>query len=74
VADERWHIGIDSSLCAGTAVCVGMAPKLFKLEGGYGEVISEEIEPDEEALTAADSCPMSAIMVRDSSGKTLSPE
>jgi ferredoxin len=75
MTDERWRITVDRGTCIGSAVCVGTAPARFALNGGTSEPIDAEIDPDEAAIDAAESCPMEAIRVVEiGSGKVLAPE
>lgn len=60
-----WHVSIDDNTCIGSGLCASIAPEVFKLDGGYGTPIKEQIEPDELALDAADTCPVVAILVKD---------
>lgn len=74
-ADGRWQISIDSGTCIGSGVCAGTSPAYFKLDGGYGTPVADEVDADEEVVTAAESCPMEAILVVDAdTGAVLAPE
>ena len=75
MTDERWRITVDKNTCIGSAVCVGTAPNRFALDGATSSPINDEIEPDEAAIDAAESCPMEAIRVTEiATGKVLAPE
>lgn len=75
MTDERWRITVDRGTCIGSAVCIGTAPNRFVLDGAASTPIDDEIDPDEAAIDAAESCPMEAIRVVDaSSGKVLAPQ
>jgi ferredoxin len=72
---EQWRITVDKGTCIGSAVCVGTAPNRFTLNGPTSEPINTEVDPDEDVLGAAESCPMEAIRVVEiGSGKVLAPE
>ena len=72
---DQWRITVDKGTCIGSAVCVGTAPNRFALNGGTSEPIQAEVDPDEDVLGAAESCPMEAIRVVEiASGKVLAPE
>jgi ferredoxin len=74
MTDERWQISVDNT-CIGSAVCVGTVPNRFVLNGAKSEPIEAEIDPDEDVIGAADSCPMEAIRVVEiASGRVLAPE
>ncbi|CCB78317.1 Cytochrome P450 [Streptantibioticus cattleyicolor NRRL 8057 = DSM 46488] len=60
-----WRVEVDEHRCIASGMCAGLAPELFELDGAHARVLRGRIEPDETALDAADSCPMSAITVRD---------
>jgi ferredoxin len=75
VADTRWRISVDRDTCIGSAVCVGTVPSRFKLVDDRSAPIDDEIDPDDEVLGAAESCPMEAIRVVDTTtGEVLAPE
>jgi len=69
-----WRIAVDHTRCMGTAVCAGSRPDRFRIEGGQSEPVQDEVEPDEELLDVADSCPTEAISVHDARGTQLAPE
>lgn len=74
-ADGRWQISIDSGTCIGSGVCAGTSPKYFKLDGGYGTPVADEVDADDEVVTAAESCPMEAILVREvGTDKVIAPQ
>ncbi|WP_206320348.1 ferredoxin [Streptomyces zingiberis] len=60
-----WHIEVDQGRCLGSGVCVGTAPELFVLEEDRARPRNAEVQPDEEVLDVADSCPLMAIEVRE---------
>ena len=75
MADTRWRINVDRETCIGSAVCVGTLPNRFKLVNDRATPIEDEIDPDEDVLGAAESCPMEAIRVVDATtGAVLAPE
>jgi ferredoxin len=70
-----WLIDVDARTCIGSGICAGTAPDHFRLIGGVSHPVRPEIDPAEEALDAAESCPVEAITIRDKeSGQTLAPE
>ncbi|RKT53115.1 ferredoxin [Saccharothrix australiensis] len=69
----RWSVEVDSAACIGSGMCAGMAPDHFRLEGSTATPVSRLVEPDDVVVDAAESCPMEAILVRDSDGSKLAP-
>ncbi|MFI9610521.1 ferredoxin [Streptomyces sp. NPDC052023] len=74
---DRWQVGVDRSLCIGSAQCVHHAPDAFRLDAGRQ---SRPIEPATDAgegvLAAAENCPVEAITItlRDSGEAVFPPE
>ncbi|MDX3684733.1 ferredoxin [Streptomyces sp. AK04-4c] len=61
-----WTTEVDRDLCMGSGMCAGMASDLYALDDeDRARPVRERIAPDERALDAADSCPATAILVRD---------
>lgn len=59
-------ITIDKNLCIGDGSCVSIAPKVFELdEEGKAKVINEQGADEETIKLAAESCPVSAIVLTD---------
>lgn len=61
-------VRIDTDLCAGFGICVGIAPEMFELhDDGYAIVLHSEVPPELEGLvrTAANQCPAQAIFLSD---------
>lgn len=55
---------IDTEICAGFGICVGISPEVFELhEDGYATVLVDEVPPELEDLVrrAVDQCPSRAI-------------
>jgi ferredoxin len=75
VTDTRWRITVDHDTCIGSAVCAGTLPNRFRIVNDKSVPVDAEIDPDDEVLSAAESCPMEAIMVVDTAtGAVLAPE
>ncbi|WP_433269725.1 ferredoxin [Actinosynnema sp. CS-041913] len=70
----KWSLEVDRGTCIGTGVCIGMAPDHFRLEGGTSTPVNESVDPDDVVVDAAESCPMEAILLRDSDGSVLAPQ
>lgn len=59
-------VRIDTDLCAGFGICVGICPEVFELhEDGYATVLVSDVPPELEELVrrAADQCPARAIIL-----------
>ena len=62
------HVEVDRDRCEGNAVCVGIAPDLFKLDDeDYVMVTKDPIPADQEAFAeqAIAECPRAALSRRD---------
>ncbi len=62
------HVEVDRDRCEGNAICVGIAPDLFKLDDeDYVMVTRDPIPADQEALAeqAIAECPRAALSRRD---------
>jgi ferredoxin len=69
-----WRVRVDAELCIGSGMCAGIAPEHFELVDGRSRSRRDVIEPDDDALDAAQSCPMEAIAIRDlAAGTDLAP-
>lgn len=68
-----WRVEVDRGVCIGSGICAGTAPDVFRLEGERSRPVQEEIEPQEAALDAADSCPALAITLRTESDEIVGP-
>lgn len=60
-----YRIEIDRSLCSGFGTCAQIAPKSIRLAGDGLAEPEEGATDDDAVLEAAASCPMGAIIVRD---------
>jgi ferredoxin len=75
MSDERWRITVNRDVCQGTGMCTSMARKHFQLTGGHSEPIESEIDPDDDVVDAAESCPVEAILVvAADDGRVIAPE
>jgi ferredoxin len=57
-------VRVNSEICAGFGICLGIAPEVFELHhDGYAVVLQSEVKPEDEDLMrrAASQCPAQAI-------------
>ena len=67
-------VKVDRDLCVGIGNCVAMAPTVFKLDGHVKAVVMDISSVSEDKLmSAAESCPMNAIIVEDDQGQQIFP-
>ncbi len=68
-------VTVDRDLCIGAASCIAVAPKAFDLDNEAKAIILDTVIEDsnEIILDAARSCPVSAIIIHDETGKKLYP-
>ncbi|MEB3367953.1 ferredoxin [Saccharopolyspora mangrovi] len=70
-----WSIEIDANTCIGSGMCAGVAPDHFDLVDGYSTALKDQVEPADEVVDAAESCPVEAILVKEvGTGKVIAPE
>lgn len=57
-------VHVNSEICAGFGICLGIAPEVFELhEDGYAVVLVSEVKAEDEDMMrrAASQCPAQAI-------------
>lgn len=54
---------MNAGACVASGLCVGIAPDHFALKGDSAVANSADIEPHDDVLEAAESCPVMAISV-----------
>lgn len=65
---------VDRSLCVGIGNCVAVAPSVFKLdEENKAKVLDISSVSEDKIMSAAESCPVNAIIVEDDQGNQLYP-
>lgn len=71
-----WTVEVDQNICIGAAPCTAMAPNTFALDDAGKAAILQSVDQDDQEtiLNAARSCPVSAIIVKDDTGKVVFPE
>jgi ferredoxin len=63
----QWKLTVDRFVCIGSGLCAGTAPQYFQLgPDRKSHPVSSLIDPDEEVLDVAVSCPVEAITVAES--------
>ncbi|MGW3663697.1 ferredoxin [Streptomyces sp. NPDC005141] len=61
---DRWQVGVDRSVCIGSAQCVHHAPDAFRLDAGMqSHPVEPETDANEKILEAAEGCPVEAVMI-----------
>jgi ferredoxin len=61
-------VHVDSQVCAGFGVCLGLCPEVFELhDDGYAVVVVDEVPPEHEDAVrqAVNQCPSRAISLSD---------
>jgi ferredoxin len=67
-------VKIDRDLCVGIGNCVAVAPTVFKLDKENKAIVQDQSSVSEEKLmSAAESCPMNAVIVEDDQGNQMYP-
>ena len=72
---RKLRVRVDHLLCVGNAMCETFAPNVFQLnDNRQSEAVNSAGDSEEKILEAAESCPMSAIIVEDAeTGEQLFP-
>jgi ferredoxin len=67
-------VRIDRDLCVGIGNCVAIAPSVFQLDKQNKAVVQNISSVSEDKImSAAESCPVSAVIVEDNEGNQLYP-
>ncbi len=65
---------VDRDLCVGISNCVAIAPTVFKLDKeSKATVLDPNSVTEDKLLSAAESCPVNAIIVEDDQGEQKYP-
>ncbi|MBF9131814.1 ferredoxin [Plantactinospora sp. S1510] len=67
----NWRVSVDPHRCIGAGICAGTAPQHFQLVEGLSTPLAETVPPADPVIDAAESCPVEAITVHDSSDQRL---
>lgn len=69
-----YKIVVDRDKCQGIGACVGAAPDVFEIDSeGKAVVIEGYGTSDDAVLTAAEACPLEAIVLYDEDGGQVYP-
>lgn len=61
--------------CIGAGSCAVLAPNTIEMDDeNIAVVVKQNADSDDDILSAAQSCPVNAIIVRDEAGKQIWPE
>ncbi len=71
---KKIFVEIDRDLCIGASSCVAIAPDTFDMDQeSKAYMVGQEIDDYETVLEASKSCPVSAIILKDETGKQIWP-
>ena len=72
----KYKIKIDKSLCIGDSTCAAISPRVFEINNNFKAVVKEgSLDIPENLILAAQSCPVSAIVIIDTeTGKQIWPK
>jgi len=67
------EIIVDLDLCIGASPCVAVAPDIFELtDDGKVKILDPDAEDIDTIIAAAQSCPTTAIIIKDEKGNVIS--
>lgn len=73
-SDTTWRVTVDRDVCIGSGMCASLDPAHFQLVDHKSSPVSELTEPAEEAVDAAENCPVEAILITNAAtGETVAP-
>ena len=74
-ADGAWRVTVDRDVCIGSGMCASLDPAHFQLVDHKSSPVSELTDPSDDAVDAAENCPVEAILIADAAtGATIAPE
>jgi len=69
------QVEVDKSKCIGSLPCTKISPAVFKLgDDGKAYILDAKGDTDDQIMLAAQSCPASAIIVKDDEGNIIFPK
>lgn len=69
-----WRLSVDRDVCIGSGMCASLDPAHFRLVEHKSSPVTERIEPSDDAVDAAENCPVEAILIADAAtGETVAP-
>jgi len=69
---DQWFVEVEPT-CVGNQMCIALAPAVFDFVDGKSTVRSPRQTPSAELTDAFESCPVSAIVLRDEHGHEIEP-
>ncbi len=70
----EWTVEVDRDACIGNKMCVALAPEVFDFVDGKSTVRDRRQAPSDALADAYESCPVSAITLRDDDGHEIDTE
>lgn len=71
---DRWKVTLDQRLCVSTGLCTAMAGQWFEITPQGTRTVQDELDPNDDVIDAAESCPVGAIsVVNAADGTVLAP-
>ncbi|GAA2671796.1 MULTISPECIES: ferredoxin [Actinosynnema] len=70
----EWSVEVDRDTCIGSGMCAAIAAGHFRLDDGRAAPLASPVEPADDVVDAAESCPVEAILVRDQGGEVVAPQ
>jgi ferredoxin len=68
------RIEVDRELCAGMAICTAIAPDVFELDDEGKAVVVDSLGADSDTIvSAAQDCPLDAIVLYNDEGERIWP-
>jgi len=69
----EWTVKVDRDVCVGNKMCIATAPDVFEFVDGKSWVRTSRHASSPELIDAYESCPVSAIVLRDQHGQDIDP-
>jgi ferredoxin len=69
----EWIVEVDRDICVGNKMCIAAAPEVFDFADGKSAVRSNPQLASAALVDAYESCPVSAITLRDKDGREIEP-